>query len=361
MVLSGTGGVEPRLAVADYDEHLVGFYDGEAYLTESIVDFIRPGFAAGDLVVTIVTAAHGRRLRAALLKDGCAVDELLDRGQLCILDADEMIHQLLVDGMPDPRRFRALVGGLMDTWIAAGRSARVCGEMVARLWEAGNVPGMLALEELWNEFLPTRPVALFCPYPMRAFGREESEAAFHKVCDAHNVVLPSELYTEIPEADQRHRAVAVLQHEAVIGINERVALRQALHQREAELRQLRALDRLRARLVEVLVSAPTDPGSVRHGDREEEAVRALQKTALRQVRTVLDAVSCTFVTQTSASDLDDDTPSAVERHVVPVRVGATIHGVLSVEMPADRRLDDHELRFLHAVAGTLAAAMSAHR
>jgi hypothetical protein len=320
---------------------------------ESVVRFVVPGLRADERALVVATADHLAQVEAALLAQGFATAALCERGDLVLVDADEVLSDLLVDGMPDRQRFAALVERSVGAAWDDGRRIRVFGEMVALLWDQGNVAAVLELESLWNELLKTQPFALFCAYPMRAFGREEDEAAFHDVCDAHSVVLPSERYSHLEDPDQRSRAVAILQHEAIVGINERIALRQALHQRDVELERLRALDRLRARLVSVLTpdSPAADPAGRR--SRAARAVDTVGKTACRQVSGVL-GVKCSFV-----EGLPDDAPDVVANVVrVPVTDGNVTHGVLRVDLPPSRILDDDELTFLRAAAGTMAAAFA---
>jgi hypothetical protein len=341
-----------RLATVDQHDHLVGFYDSEAFLTDSIVRFIAPGLVAGERAVVVATLAHREEIVAGLTAQGFAVAELTERGDLLLVDATELLSRLMVNGLLDRARFHELVGGLLDRAHAEGRTLRIFGEMVALLWEEGNVAGVLALESMWNELLRSQPVALFCAYPMRAFDREESEAAFHEVCDAHTVVLPSERYSDLSGADQRSRAVAVLQHEAIVGINERIALRQTLHQQEVQLQRLRALDRLRSRLVASLAQAPDTAGT----GWTQGGVDTVRKTACRQVRTVLGALDCTF---SPGAEVDGQPPGDVAHVGVAVSDGRVVHGVLRVQLTPDRHLDDDERFFLQEVADTLAVAFTA--
>ncbi|MDP8931195.1 MAG: MEDS domain-containing protein [Actinomycetota bacterium] len=51
---------------------------------------------------------------------------------------------------------------------ALGRDVRIYGEMVALLWEEGNILAAMALEDLWNQFAGSRAFSLMCAYPMNA-------------------------------------------------------------------------------------------------------------------------------------------------------------------------------------------------
>jgi hypothetical protein len=338
---------------------------------ESVVRFLAPGLAADEAVVGVLTAPHLAQLEAALADAGFAVDDLRARGRLHLFDAGELLPHLLVDGQLDPERFRTSVGRMVVALTDGGAPLRVFGEMVALLWDQGNLQAVLDLEGLWNELLETRPFPLYCAYPMRAFDREETEAAFHEMCGAHTVVLPSERISELPTADARSRAIAVLQHEAIIGINERVALRQSLEEQEAELRRLRALDRLRIALLALQSPPPRTAAPARGRGRGPLDLEAFVKTACRQVRAVLGAHRCTFAPATvgevapvgSGAPAGSVAPVGGEgRHItVPVTDGAASHGVLEVELPPERFLDHDEQWFLEAVVATMAVGFATPR
>ena len=90
------------------------------------------------------------------------------------------------------------------------------GEMVALLWEDGNIPAALALEDLWNELAATHEFALLCAYPLSAFTDDATAAAFERVCDQHSTVIPSESYTLLSGVDAKRREVARLQRENAV-------------------------------------------------------------------------------------------------------------------------------------------------
>jgi hypothetical protein len=57
----------------------------------------------------------------------------------------------MVGGAPEGERFRDTIGALIERTAAGGRRVRVFNEMVALLWDAGDVASTLALEDLWND------------------------------------------------------------------------------------------------------------------------------------------------------------------------------------------------------------------
>jgi signal transduction histidine kinase len=78
----------------------------------------------------------------------------------------------------------------------------------------GNHAAVVRLEELWNDLQQTHACALFCAYPLECLAGEEHAAVLGDVCAAHARVIPAESYTALPTADDRLRAIAVLQQKA---------------------------------------------------------------------------------------------------------------------------------------------------
>ena len=64
----------------------------------------------------------------------------------------------------------------------------VYGEMVAVLWESGDVLAALELETLWNNLRAGVPFALLCGYPSHALGGEQLACDVLSVCHLHSEV-----------------------------------------------------------------------------------------------------------------------------------------------------------------------------
>ena len=169
----------------DAPSHVVQFYDDDAALVQRVAEYLVEGLAGGPVVV-IATPEHREALARALPAGGDVV----------ILDAEETLSRFMVDGAPDLERFDASVGELVRDAARGGRPARAFGEMVAVLWERGNVTGAIALEELWNDLLDRVGFSLFCAYPGSVLGEEESDGVA-RVCELHShVIMPRDVRTE---------------------------------------------------------------------------------------------------------------------------------------------------------------------
>ena len=142
--------------------HEVAAYDEAASLVDRVAAFVAASLAEDVPVVTVSRPAHRHAVDALLAAQGVDVDRALRDGRLTALDADETLARFLVDGRPDPELFTDLVASLVP---AGGQEVSAFGEMVAILWERGEVAAALELESLWNTVIAQHPVRLLCAYP----------------------------------------------------------------------------------------------------------------------------------------------------------------------------------------------------
>lgn len=153
--------VDPNLS-----RHAVRFYADDADLADAVVDHLGRGIGRGDAALVIATPDHLDLFGSRLAEDRLDVSEARRFGTLITLGATETLARFMVDGHPDPSAFDTAIGGLVRAIAATGRRPVAYGEMVAVLWEAGNVVGALELEELWNGLLARQDFSLLCAYPI---------------------------------------------------------------------------------------------------------------------------------------------------------------------------------------------------
>ncbi|WP_165403971.1 MEDS domain-containing protein [Egicoccus halophilus] len=258
----GSGGPASSVVGDAVGDHLVGFYDDEGHLERAVVSFLTPGLEQGGAGVIVATPAHRTRFVTALRRAGVDVDDALADDRLVVLDASDLIEAFLRDGTPDPDEFRRSVGDVMARAGQGGRPVRVFGEMVALLWERGNVPAVIALEDAWNRLADEHPFALFCAYPIHAFDDSAAAEAFRAVVDCHSHVLPSEALDDDGGPNTSARLVALLEQQANAERAERDRLQVRQGELEAELERLRDLDRLRNEFVSMVVHDIQSPATV---------------------------------------------------------------------------------------------------
>jgi PAS domain S-box-containing protein len=211
-------------------DHFVHFYETDRFLLDLLSTFIVTGLRAGDACIVVATQAHRDGLDERLQAFGLDVAAAKASGQFVALDAAETLAKFMVDGSPEPERFVEVVGGIIARVAEGQRRVRAFGEMVALLWAQGNQGAAIQLEELWNQLRKTRPFSLFCAYPIKGFVGDTMGSQLGEVCDAHARVIPAESYTLLADADDRLRAVALLQQKARM-LEKEVAERQAAETR----------------------------------------------------------------------------------------------------------------------------------
>jgi DNA-binding CsgD family transcriptional regulator/PAS domain-containing protein len=207
--------------------HLVEFYENDEFLVDTVSEFVGSSLHDGDAAIVIATGTHRRAFEAALNASGIDVAGAVDR--YLALDAAELLEKLIVNGAPDAARFRDTIGVLIEHAAADGRQVRVFGEMVALLWNAGELASTIALEDLWNDRDATHQLAKLCAYPLHAFDNEASSEAFEHICEQHTTVIPSDSYPLLGSADAQQRAVARLQQKQSVA---RAAVTQLRAERE---------------------------------------------------------------------------------------------------------------------------------
>jgi signal transduction histidine kinase/CheY-like chemotaxis protein len=240
-------------------DHFVQFYENDAFLLDSLSSFVRAGLGAGDACIVVGTKAHLDGLEERLQAHSVDVAAASACDQYICLDAAETLSKFMLEGTPEPDRFREVIGGVIARAAKGQRRVRIFGEMVALLWAEGNHSAALRLEELWNELLKATPSLLFCAYPLNGFAEEALAGALGKVCTAHSRLIPAESYTSLTNADDRLRTIIGLQQKASLlqaEIAERKqaedSLRAAKEELEVQVEDLRRLHDMSVRLTSTL-------------------------------------------------------------------------------------------------------------
>lgn len=184
--------------------HVVGFYEKDAHLVDFVRNFLAPGLLAGDAAIVVATDSHRELLGDAPMAAGIDVRDAARRGQFMVLDAVETLSKFMVDRMPDPARFRTVMGELISRAAEELGDVRIYGEMVAVLWDQGNIAAAIALEDLWNDLATSHSFSLYCGYPIHAFVAEASAEPFQKICGQHSRVKLVRSCWPGPAASDKH-------------------------------------------------------------------------------------------------------------------------------------------------------------
>jgi DcmR-like sensory protein len=177
-----------RMPAAHDRFHAVRFYEDAETLSRIVGSFLAEGFQASQPAVVIATPVHRAAIESRLAERSLDVNRLVAEGALHMLDADEVLAEFMVDGMPDAGRFhRAIVPVIQKA--CGGRKeciVRAYGEMVDVLWKADQTVAATRLETLWNVLANNHAFSLLCGYAM---GSVYKNAAVEEICSHHSHVI----------------------------------------------------------------------------------------------------------------------------------------------------------------------------
>jgi anti-sigma regulatory factor (Ser/Thr protein kinase) len=179
----------------DRGNHVVQFYGSDEELAGSVSAYLGEGLRAGGSALMVATTAHQAGFRSKLDAAGIDVGAGEAAGRLLVLNADETLSRFCRGGRLDHAQFRAVADEMIGRAAAAGQPVRIYAEMVALLWDAGQVIWTLELEALWNELSARLPFSLLCGYPAAVVAGSEAEGALEEVCRLHASVAGSPVGT----------------------------------------------------------------------------------------------------------------------------------------------------------------------
>jgi hypothetical protein len=168
---------------------VVQFYARDCELAAGVGEYLAEGLDAGCAVVVVATPAHRLAFESYLAGVDADIAAARADGRYRAIDADALLRRFASAGQLDAASFEAEVGQVIRAAGAAGRPVRVYGEMVALLWEAGQLNAALELEGLWNDLCRGIPFGLYCGYPEAPGAGADQRAALAQVCRLHAAVV----------------------------------------------------------------------------------------------------------------------------------------------------------------------------
>jgi anti-sigma regulatory factor (Ser/Thr protein kinase) len=168
---------------------MVGFYVRDTELVAAVTAFSADAVERGGAAVVIATLPHRAALAESLRQRGISPAELAISGRYRSIDAADTLAQFMRDDRPDPHAFAATIGPILAGVAASGAPVHAFGEMVALLWDGGNVAAAIELEALWNDLASDHEFALFCAYDMSSVEEANDLAAAQRICEEHSNVI----------------------------------------------------------------------------------------------------------------------------------------------------------------------------
>lgn len=244
------------------DRHTVALYASDGHLVAWVTEFLIPALRSGTAALVVATEDHRRLFTSALSAAGIDVESCSAEGRLVCLDAAGTLSRFMGPVLPEASAFDATVGELVRDLGTRFGGVRIYGEMVALLWAGGDAPAAIALEDLWNDLAPERPLDLLCAYPMSLFGADDATEPFERMCGQHTAVVPD---VEVGDHTQALRAIALLEQRIGASSAERSALLRDKQHLEEMLARLHDLDRKRNEFVAMVVHDIRTPVSIMSG------------------------------------------------------------------------------------------------
>jgi PAS domain S-box-containing protein len=195
---------------SDHHGHVVQFYNDDIELTESVISFVAPALKRGEGAILIATEFHNQAFEEALSENGIDVSFEKLMGRLVVLDAADTLSKFMVGSVPNPQKFRDLLGAEINRVQKVSTHVNAYGEMVGILWDEGNSEGTILLEQLWNDLAKESSFNLLCGYGHHQFKNSADIPYFEHICQAHTSVVTGP--RKLQNYDSEHfRIIAELQ------------------------------------------------------------------------------------------------------------------------------------------------------
>ena len=82
-------------------DHIVQLYQDQDFLNRAVCRFAGAAIANGEGIILVPTQTHWNAFRPRLEAEGVDVEAAQKRGQLTVVDADELLPRFMRDAMPD--------------------------------------------------------------------------------------------------------------------------------------------------------------------------------------------------------------------------------------------------------------------
>lgn len=183
-------------------DHIVQLYQDQQFLNRAVCRFAAAAIANGEGVILVPTVAHWDAFRPRLESEGVDVKAAEKRGQLTVVDADNLLPTFMRDGMPQSPVFLGLAQNVISQARGDGRYKKVrwWGEMVNILWERGDVAASMQLEDQFDQLAHEQDIAIFCSFLMDNFDGDVHARMLPRLGENHSHLIPVEDYARLERA-----------------------------------------------------------------------------------------------------------------------------------------------------------------
>ena len=183
-------------------DHIVQLYQDQDFMSYAVGRFAGAGLAKGEGVILVSTDPHWTAISPRLAAEGVDVRAAQARGQLMVVDANELLPRFMRGAMPDPPVFKGVFSDVVRHARASGgyEQVRVWGEMVDVLWERGDVAGSMNLEDLFDQLAKKVEIPIFCSFLMDNFNGDVHAHMLPRLGTNHSHLIPVEDYGRLQGA-----------------------------------------------------------------------------------------------------------------------------------------------------------------
>ena len=217
-------------------DHIVQLYQDQDFLNRAVCRFAGAALSNGEGIILVPTMPHWNAIRPRLEAEGVDVEAARKRGQLTVVDADELLPRFMKNAMPDSPVFLGLAADVIAKARGTDQYPKVrwWGEMVNVLWERGDAAASMNLEDLFDQLAHKHDIAIFCSFLMDNFNGEVHAHMLPRLGENHSHLIPVEDYARL------ERAVADALRETVGPDEARALESQLLSQYQAPFKMPRA-------------------------------------------------------------------------------------------------------------------------
>lgn len=183
------------MAVGDRDPrggshgHAVLFYRTGGEYAGQVAAHLGEALRTGGVAIAIATPAHRAAIAAELGRAGADVAAAEATGRYVALDAVETMNRFMVADWPNAASFWLAVSALLGPACEAGQPVHVFGEVVALLWDFGQVAAAIELEAMWNEIGGQYAFSALCAYPAGSVSGGQHQDSLAELCRMHTAVV----------------------------------------------------------------------------------------------------------------------------------------------------------------------------
>jgi CheY-like chemotaxis protein len=159
--------------------HKLLLFSDDTIFLSTFARLVAAALKAHNLAIAVVTKSHQEGFLRELKAESVDLDGADQQGTFILLDVDDILATVWVDGLPDRVRFVKVLSHLIDKSSKAAKAERpritFCCECIGRLWAEGKTDAAVRLEQACNDLAKKYDIDLLCAYPLRAIhGNEDN-------------------------------------------------------------------------------------------------------------------------------------------------------------------------------------------